>query len=199
MKGHHRTISGASVRCGTGGRQGANFLSLRTDEFPGGEPSNPQGEPKTRLRRRTLTPLLQQPAVVLYAIASAVLVVSLYGLGFYTAKIRNDGRKIINAEDVKVNRGAVHVEVEPDAVARIKRAHSNAIENAVPFFVIGFLYTQTQPSAGMAMGLFGAFVLVRLLHAFFYLTATQPFRTMSFAVGGLINLAMVVQVLRAVL
>jgi glutathione S-transferase len=104
----------------------------------------------------------------------------------------------VNAEDVKVNRGAVHVEVEPGDVARIKRAHSNAIENAVPFFVIGFLYTQTMPSATTAAALFGIFVVVRLLHAFFYLTATQPFRTLCFAVGGLINLAMVVQVLRTV-
>ncbi len=146
-----------------------------------------------------MTPLLQQPVVVLYAIACAALVVSLYALGFLTAKIRNDGRKIINEEDVKVNRGAVHVEVEPPAVARIKRAHSNALENAVPFFVIGFLYTQTQPGTAVAAGLFGGFVVLRLLHAAFYLTATQPFRTLSFAVGGVINLAMVVQVLRAVL
>jgi glutathione S-transferase len=143
-------------------------------------------------------PLLQQPAVVLYAIACAVLVVSLYGLGFWTAKIRNDGRKVINPEDVKVNRGAVCVEVETAAVARLKRAHANALENAVPFFVFGFLYTQTQPGTAAALGLFGGFVVVRLLHAAFYLTATQPFRTLSFAVGALINLALVVQVLRAV-
>jgi glutathione S-transferase len=145
-----------------------------------------------------MTPLLQQPAVVLYAVASSVLIIILYGLGFWTAKIRNDGKKIINAEDVKVNRGAVHVEVEPPAVARIKRAHSNAIENAVPFFVVGFLYTQTVPSTTAAAAFFGSFVLVRLLHALFYLSATQPFRTLSFAVGGFINLAMVVQVLRAI-
>jgi glutathione S-transferase len=145
-----------------------------------------------------MTSLLQQPAVVLYAVASAVLIIILYGLGFWTAKIRNDGKKIINAEDVKVNRGAVHVEVEPPAVARIKRAHSNAIENAVPFFVVGFLYSQTGPSMTAASAFFGSFVLVRLLHALFYLSATQPFRTLSFALGALINLAMVVQVLRAV-
>ena len=35
--------------------------------------------------------------------------------------------------------------------------------------------------------------------AVFYLTAKQPFRTASFAVGALINLAMAVQVLRAVM
>jgi uncharacterized MAPEG superfamily protein len=45
--------------------------------------------------------------------------------------------------------------------------------------------------------LFFLFVGIRLFHAIFYLTAKQPFRTMSFAVGALVNLAMVVEVVRA--
>lgn len=92
-----------------------------------------------------------------------------------------------------------HVEIEHADVQRIKRAHGNAIENAVPFFVIGFIYTQTSPSMMVARVLFLTFVALRLFHAMFYLTAKQPFRTASFALGALINLAMVVQVLRAVL
>ena len=71
-----------------------------------------------------------------------------------------------------------HVEVEHPDVQRIKRAHVNAIENAVPFFVIGFIYTQTSPSMMMARVLFLTFVAIRLFHAIFYLTAKQPFRTL---------------------
>ena len=51
----------------------------------------------------------------------------------------------------------------------------------------------------MARGLMFAFVGIRLLHALFYLNAKQPFRTASFAIGALLNLTMVVQVVRAVL
>ncbi len=146
-----------------------------------------------------MTPLISQPVFVLYAECCAVLVVTMYALGFMTAKTRADRKKVINAEDVKINNGAEVVDVEHGDVQRIKRAHLNALENAVPFFVIGFIYTQTSPSMMVARIFFLTFVGLRLFHAMFYLTAKQPFRTLSFAVGALVNLAMVVQVLRAVL
>lgn len=152
-------------------------------------------------RGRRLSPhmntLLSQPVFQLYAITSAVLVVILYSLAFLTAKVRGDKKKILNAEDIKVNSGAVLVEVEHLDVQRIKRAHQNSLENAVPFFVIAFLYSLTEPGLGWAQGFFFTFLGLRLFHAIFYLTARQPFRTISFALGALINLAMVVQVLRA--
>ena len=146
-----------------------------------------------------MTPLISQPAFVLFAECCAVLVVTMYVLAFHTAKTRADRKAILNFEDVKISSGAKLVEIEHPDVQRIKRAHGNAIENAVPFFVIGFIYTQTSPSMMVARVLFLAFVAIRLFHAMFYLTAKQPFRTASFALGAVINLAMVVQVLRAVL
>ena len=146
-----------------------------------------------------MTTLLSQPAFQLYAFCSAVLIITLYGLAFWTAKIRGDRKSIINPEDFKVVSGGTVVEVEHPDVQRIKRAHINALENAVPFFVIGFIYTQTNPGLMMVRGLFFTFLAFRLFHALFYLSAKQPFRTLSFALGGVINLVMVVQVLRAVL
>jgi microsomal prostaglandin-E synthase 1 len=146
-----------------------------------------------------MTPLISQPVFVLYAECCATLIVTMYALAFLTAKKRAERKAVVNFEDVRVNGGAAVVEVEHPDVQRIKRAHLNAIENAVPFFVIGFIYTQTSPSLTAARVLFLSFVGIRVLHAMFYLTAKQPFRTASFALGALINLAMVVQVLRAVL
>ena len=146
-----------------------------------------------------MTPLIAQPAFQLYALCSAFLILILYALGFDTAKVRADRKKVLNFEDVRINGGAVIVEIEHPDVQRVQRAHRNALENAVPFFAIGFLYTQTSPSMAMLQGLFGVFVAVRLLHAIFYLGARQPFRTISFAVGGLVNVIMAVQVIRAVL
>jgi len=146
-----------------------------------------------------MTPLIAHPAFQLYALCSAFLILVLYALGFYTAKVRADRKKVLNFEDVRINGGAVVVEVEHPDVQRVQRAHRNALENAVPFFAIGFLYTQTSPSMAMLQGLFVVFISVRLLHAIFYLGARQPFRTVSFAVGGLVNVIMAVQVIRAVL
>jgi glutathione S-transferase len=143
--------------------------------------------------------LSNQPVLQLFALSSAVLVLTLYGLGILTARKRNQRKAVLNPEDVKVNSGAKVVDAEHTDVLRIKRAHLNLIENAVPFFVIGFLYTLTDPSMTMASILFFTFVGVRLFHAIFYLNAAQPFRTASFGIGALVNVVMLVQVVRAAL
>ena len=146
-----------------------------------------------------MTSLISQPAFQLYALCSCILVLSLYGLGFVTAAVRAKRKAVVNAEDVGVNPGARVVDVEHPDVQRVKRAHLNAIENAVPFFVVAFLYTLTDPSMTAVRVFFFTFVGVRLFHAIFYLSAKQPFRTAAFTVGGLVNLVMVVQVVRAVI
>lgn len=143
--------------------------------------------------------LMSQPAFQMYAFTSAALVLIMYSLGFLTAKRRAERKSVVNAEDVGVNPGAQVVEVEHPDVQRIKRAHVNLLENAVPFFALGFLYCLTDPGVTMARALFLTFLAVRLFHAIFYVGAKQPFRTLSFAVGAIVNIIMVVQVLRAVI
>ena len=105
---------------------------------------------------------------------------------------------VVNPEDVGINGGARVADNDHPDVLRIKRAHINLLENAVPFFAIGLLYCLIGPSFTVAAALFTIFVVVRVLHAAFYLTATQPFRTLSFGVGAVVNLVMVEEVLRAV-
>lgn len=139
------------------------------------------------------------PVFQAFTLAVAVLVLNLYALGFLTAKRRAERKVVVNHEDTSVNAGSVVAETEHPDVLRIKRAHLNLIENAVPFFAIGLLYTFTGPSVTLARALFGAFVLVRLFHSFFYVNAKQPLRTAMFAIGALANIVMVVQVLRTLL
>jgi glutathione S-transferase len=143
--------------------------------------------------------LFADPVFQGYALSVSIVLGILYGLGFHTARIRAQRKVVVNAEDVAINVGATVAEIVHVDVQRIKRAHINLLENAVPFFAIGLLYTFTTPSVGFAWALFGVFVSVRLLHALFYLNAKQPFRTLSFAVGALVNLTMAVQVVRAVI
>src|SRR6185436_18500916 len=107
-------------------------------------------------------------------------------------KTRDARKAVVNPEDVQVYRGAAVVDVEHPDVQRVKRAHLNLVENAVPFFVIGFLYVMTDPDMLLA------FVASRFLHTLFYLTGRQPFRAACFAAGLLLNSVMLVQVVRAV-
>ncbi len=138
------------------------------------------------------------PVLQAYTLSVCVLIVTLYYLGFATARTRAARRIVVNPEDVSVNRGSQVAEDEHPDVQRIQRAHRNALENAVPFFAIGLLYTMTAPGLTVARALFAAFVLIRVFHAGCYLTARQPWRTGSFVIGAVINLIMTVQVARAV-
>ncbi len=143
--------------------------------------------------------LISQPVFHAYALSVCVVVFMLYGLGFNTALVRNQRKIVVNREDANINGGATVADTDHPDVLRIKRAHLNLIESAVPFFAIGLLFCLTSPSLGFARALFAVFVVARLLHASFYLAAKQPFRTAVFAVGTIVNLTMLVQVLRSVI
>ena len=143
--------------------------------------------------------LLIAPALQAFAIASSLLVVTLFGLAFHTAATRGARKVVVNPEDLSVSSGATVALADHEDVQRIKRAHQNLLENATPFFVIGLLFALTDPNLLFARLLFGLFVLLRVLHGAFYLQAKQPFRTLCFVVGALINLVMVEEVLRALL
>ncbi len=146
-----------------------------------------------------MNPLLAQPVFQAYAASCALLVVGLHLLAGATGHIRSARKTVLNAEDTRVYKGASVVDVEHGDVQRAKRVHLNLIENALPFFAIGFVYTLTDPSVLMARSLFFGFVAIRLLHALFYVKGLQPARAMSFFGGMVVNLVMVAQVLRAVL
>jgi glutathione S-transferase len=146
----------------------------------------------------TPLPLLHEPAFQAYATSSALLVLMLYTLAMLTGRARGLAKAVVNREDVRVYDGASVVAVEDPAVQRVKRAHLNLIENAVPFFVLGLLYALSDPGSVAATALFGSFVLVRVLHAVFYLGERQPWRAVSWMAGGVINLVMLVQIVRAI-
>ena len=101
---------------------------------------------------------------------------------------------VMDGKDAKVIEEYEH----PD-VARIMRAHRNALESVPIFFATGLLYVLVGgPSLG-AQICFIAFTVSRVLHAVVYIKALQPWRTMMFAVGLLSLLGMMVLIVRAVL
>jgi uncharacterized MAPEG superfamily protein len=143
-----------------------------------------------------MQPFLDNPALKVYAIAAAVVAVQLILLALWTGTVRAMRKTWVNPEDATLNKGA-QADVDHPDVQRVKRAHQNLLENAVPFFVLGLLYALTNPSAGAAQIYFFVFVGARVLHSIFYLWGRQPFRTMMFAVGVLAMFGMAFQVIRA--
>jgi glutathione S-transferase len=141
--------------------------------------------------------LLDNPALKLYALVASLAAVHLILIALWTGTVRAMRKVFVNPEDATLNKGQ-QADLEHPDTARVKRAHQNALENAVPFFAIGLLYALTGPSATMAQVFFFTFLAARVLHTFFYLSGKQPFRTMMFAIGVLSMLGMAVQTLRAV-
>lgn len=136
------------------------------------------------------------PALAAYAIASTTIALELLALALLTGSVRVRKNTYVNPEDAKAAKGTKG-DLEPEEVARVKRAHANLLENAVPFFVVGALFVASGATKTAAFAYFGTFVAARLLHAVFYLWGRQPFRTLSFGAGVLAVIGMAVHVLRA--
>ena len=145
-----------------------------------------------------MNPLHDNPALHLYAICSAVLALQLLLLAGWTGTVRVMRKTYVNPEDAKLNKAEQSEADHPD-VQRVKRAHQNAIENVLPFFVVGALYVLSGPSKLGAQAYLITFTVARLLHSLFYLFGKQPFRTMMFAIGVLSIVGMAVHVLRVAL
>jgi uncharacterized MAPEG superfamily protein len=142
--------------------------------------------------------LIENPAFRVYALCSAVLALQLILLAIWTATVRGKVKKFINPEDSTTFKGQ-NVGVDDDAVLRVKRAHQNAIENAVPFFAVGLLYVLTGATKLGAEAYFFTFTGARVLHSLFYLAGKQPWRTLMWVIGVLATVGMAVHVLRVAL
>src|SRR5690606_2724568 len=89
-------------------------------------------------------------------------------------------KKLLNPEDAKLSRDGELQSADDDDVARVRRAHLNALENILPFLPMGLLLVLTGPSVAVAGALFVTFTVFRLLHTVAYLKALQPLRSIAF-------------------
>ena len=138
--------------------------------------------------------LVHNPAFRAYALFAALLCLNLFGLWLYSGLTRNRTKTLINPEDAALLKGRTTVERDPPEVARVLRAHANAMANILPFLVLGFLYVVLGASRTGAIVYFGVFTLARYIHSVAYVAAVQPWRTVSFLVGLLAAIGLLVQV-----
>ena len=135
------------------------------------------------------------PALKLYALVSVLTALHVVLLALWTGTLRTRRKAFVNPEDATALKGT-QVEADHPDVLRVKRAHQNALENAVPFFAIGLAYALSGPSQTGAQAYFFTFLGARVLHSLFYLFGKQPFRTLVFAVGVAAMIGMAVHVIR---
>lgn len=135
------------------------------------------------------------PAFTAYAVASLLLVLNLLFLWGYSGATRGRTKTAINPEDA-ARFGATLAEADPLPVARILRAHRNAEAAIYPFLLLGLAYVLAGAGPKTALPLFAVFVAARWTHSWMYLAALQPWRTVSFIVGGLATIALMLDLLR---
>lgn len=142
-----------------------------------------------------MQPLMDSPAFKIYAVSAAIVAIQMLLLALWTGTVRKRRGVFVNPEDAAGSKTA-KADQDHEDVLRVKRAHQNLIENAVPFFVVGLLYVLTGATRTGAIAYFATFTAARLLHTLFYLWGKQPFRTITFAAGVLATLGMAVHVIR---
>jgi uncharacterized MAPEG superfamily protein len=108
------------------------------------------------------------------------------GFGVATAILRQRRNVWLNEEDARRFAGKV-ADLEDRDVARLLRLHRNQIENCVPFFVLGLVWVMAGMWDQVAVALFLAFTLSRLLHPFLYWTQRSRLRTASFTLSFVVN------------
>jgi len=151
----------------------------------------------TRGRKEPLVlSLAQDPLFKLYAGCCIALCVLLSFLSGYTGAMRNRHKAFGNPEDARASgdpEGKVPERVHPE-VSRVLRAHANALENVPMFFTLGLIYVLAGASPTGGWVCFTGFTAARLLHALFHLKAVQPFRSITYGLGGLFLLGMMVMI-----
>lgn len=133
-----------------------------------------------------------QNAFLPYALATIVLSLNMLGLWAKSGFVRAKTKTVMNQEDAaSVARGSSLVERDPPEVARVLRAHRNAVDNIIPFLVLGLLFVTLGGSALVMWIVAGAFVASRIAHSVAYMTEKQPYRTLAFGAGFLTTLVLI--------
>ena len=143
---------------------------------------------------------LRDPAFHAYAGTVIVTCLHMVLLDSFGGVVRVKTKTVVNPEDAAtVAKGADVVKADPDAVARVMRAHRNLVANGVPFLLLCGLWMSFSPSFTWVAAVGGTFVIARLLHSISYVREAQPWRTLFFVVGQLAMLTVIVQIARGLL
>ncbi len=133
------------------------------------------------------------PALGAYALTCLLLVVNLLFLWGYSGAVRGRTKIAINPEDAAQFGGELR-DSDPPEVARVLRAHRNAESAIYPFLLLGLVYVLIGGGLKLASALFAIFVAARYAHSFTYLKALQPWRTISFLIGGLAMIVLLLDI-----
>ncbi|BFG01744.1 microsomal glutathione S-transferase 1 [Drosophila madeirensis] len=138
---------------------------------------------------------LTNPVFKSYVFWTGVLVLKMLFMSVLTGMQRFKTKTFANPEDLLSPK--LKVKFDDPNVERVRRAHRNDLENIVPFLIVGLLYTLTNPSAFLAINLFRAVGIARIVHTLVYAVVVipQPARALSFFVAAGATVYMAFQIM----
>ncbi|WEL58244.1 MAPEG family protein [Pseudomonas kermanshahensis] len=135
-------------------------------------------------------------ALSVYAVCVVALFLKMLAISCYQGYYRLRYKAFTNGEDAAFFGRLANVEELPQ-VSRAGRAWANDLENIPAFFALAGLAIALNAAAVVIVWLSVVFTVARVAHTVCYLRGLQPWRTVSFAVGLLCLLGLVVTVLQA--
>lgn len=144
--------------------------------------------------------MAHDPVSTAYTLTVVVNSLNLLVLWNLSGGARGGTKTTLNPEDAAtVLRGASIVEADPPEVARVLRAHRNSFDNTIPFLLLASAFAALGPDPLEAQVLFGVFTGARLFYSLAYLKGLQPWRSISYLIGLLTTLALMIETCRLAL
>ena len=141
----------------------------------------------------------KDPVFVAFALTVVVNSLNILVLWNLSGGHRGKTKTTPNPEDARtVVKGATVAAEDPESVARVLRAHRNTTDNTLPFLMLALVFLQTRPDPLEVQILLGTFTAARILYTICYLGQIQPWRTISYGIGLLATVALVIEILRAI-
>jgi uncharacterized MAPEG superfamily protein len=133
----------------------------------------------------------------IYALTAVLLALKMAAISVVQGRARTAAKKFLNPEDARALGGEAVAE-EVETVVRGGRAWRNDLENIPIFLILAWVYV----AAGLSTTLFfiycAVFVVARIVHTICYLNAVQPLRTISYSIGALAMLALMINLITRV-
>src|SRR5262249_15042552 len=166
-----------------------------------GRAGRDQSHRPTPVEGSPMDALALSPAFRTYALSSAILALKMLFSAIYTGTTRQRHQGYVNVEDARVfgDTGASAHHDEAPQVAHALRIQRNDLENIPAFFAIAFIYVALGASPRGAAVYCWTFTAARVAHTILYTNNVQPWRAVSYVVGALCMLRMIVQIMRMAL
>ena len=125
-----------------------------------------------------------------FALATVLLFLKMFGVAMFQGVTRKKHDAFAKPEDAEFYGDGGVADAEHPAVDRAQRTLRNDLENVPIFLFLAWCVVELNVWPTGAPIYFGLFVLSRYAHTAFYLNPTQPYRTISYAIGGLVCVAL---------